>query len=180
VPEEQPGHLDQGDPEDDFQPPDLRPLRAAAEREELADARARLADGLGNRLVADDPYGPLASDVAEALTEAGLTLHNCAPHHPEYRLGGVCVLPIPSGHNPDGQGGIAVSWTTHDLLAMDWQRGSERQGTQEAMNRALAGVLKALGYQVRAFGTGGASLVSEPRRGSPLATPRNRASRGRR
>ena len=180
MPEEQSRQLDQGDAEDDFQPPDLRPLRTLAEGGELADARARIADGLGNPLSADDPYAPLASDVAEALTEAGLTLHNCAPHHPQYRLGGVCVLPIPSGHNPDGQGGIAVSWTTHNLLAMDWERGRERQGTQEAMNRALAGVLTALGYKVRPFGTGGASLVTEPRRGGPLATPRTRASRGRR
>jgi hypothetical protein len=168
------------DPEDDFQPPDLSPLRALAERAELADARARLADGLGNPLRADDPNTPLASDVAEALTEAGFTLHNCAPHHPQYRLGGVCVLPVPSAHNPDGHGGIAVSWTTHNLLALDWDRGRERQGTQQAMNRALAGVLKALGYQVQPFGPGGASLVTEPRRGGPPRTPRPRSSRGRR
>jgi hypothetical protein len=180
MPEDQPRQLDQRDPEDDFQPPDLRPLRAVAEREELADARARLADGLGNSLSADDPCAPLARDVAEALTEAGLTLHNCGAHHPQYRLGGVCVLPIPSGHNPDGQGGIAVSWTTHNLLAMDWQRSRERHGTQEAMNRALAGVLKALGYKVRPFGTGGASLVTEPRRGGPLKGREMRVSRGRR
>jgi hypothetical protein len=180
MPEEQACQFNQGDPDDDYQPPDLRPLRALAEREELADARARLADGLGNPLPADDPYAPLASDVAEALTEAGLTLHNCGPHHPQYRLGGVCVLPIPSSYNPDGQGGIAVSWTTHNLLAMDWERGHERQDTQEAMNRALAGVLKALGYQVRPFGIGGASLVTEPRRGGPLRSPRTQDLRGRR
>ena len=90
------------------------------------------------------------------------------------------MLPIPRGHNPDGQGGIAVSWTTHNLLAMDWERGRERQGTQQAMNRALAGVLKALGYQVRPFGADGASLVTESRRRAPVTTPRNRASRGRR
>jgi hypothetical protein len=118
--------------------------------------------------------------VAVALTEAGLTLHDCAPHHPGYRLGGVCVLPIPARHNPDGQGGIAVSWTTHNLLALDWERGREQQDTQQAMNWALASVLKALGYQVSKFGTGGASLVTEPRRGFPMATPRTRPSRERR
>lgn len=32
------------------------------------------------------------------------------------------------------------------------------------MNRALASVLSALGYQVQPFGTGGASLISGPRR----------------
>ena len=165
---------DRGDFDGDLQPPDLRPLRALAEREELADARARLAHGLP----ADDPNVPLARDVAAALTEAGFTLHDCAPHHPGYRLGGVCLLPIPSRHNPDGQGGIAVSWTTHNLLALDWERGREREGTQQAMNRALASVLKALGYKVSPFGTGGASLVTEPRRSGPTATSRNRPSKG--
>jgi len=180
MPEEQPSHFGPNDSEDDFQPPDLRRLRSLAEREELADARARLADGLGHPLPAGDPNAPLARDVAAALTEAGFTLHNCAPHHPQYRLGGVCLLPIPSSHNPDGQGGIAVSWTTHNLLAMDWDRGRERQGTQEAINRALAAVLKALGYQVQPFGTGGASLVTESRRGGPPKGRGMRVSRGRR
>jgi hypothetical protein len=44
MPEEAPSHFNQSDPGDDFQPPNLRPLRALAEREELADACARLAD----------------------------------------------------------------------------------------------------------------------------------------
>jgi hypothetical protein len=178
MPEDQSCQLGQGDPEDDFQPPDLRPLRALAEREELSDARARLADGLGHPLPAGDPSAPLARDVAAALTEAGLTLHDCAPHHPQYRLGGVCVLPVPSRHDPDGQSGVAVSWTTHNLLALDWDRGREQRGTQQAMNRALASVLMALGYQVRPFGIGGASMVTEPRRGSQMTTPRTRFSRG--
>jgi hypothetical protein len=176
--EEQSRHLDQGDPEDDFQPPDLRPLRALAEREELADARARLADGLGHPLPSGDPNAPLARGMAAALTEAGFTLHNCAPDHPQYRLGGVCVLPIPGRHNPDGQGGIAVSWTTHNLLTLDWDRGREHHDTQQTMNRALASVLKALGYQVGPFGTGGASLVTEPRRGGPMTTPPDPALTG--
>jgi len=168
------------DAADGLQPPDLRPLRAAAERGELAEARARLAEGLGHPLPSDDPHAPLARDVAQALTEAGFALHDCAPHHPRYRLGGVCLLPVPSGHNPDGQGGIAVSWTTHDLLVLDWQRGREHQGTQQAMNHALASVLTALGYPVSPFGTGGASLVTGPRRAAPSAARRSRSSRGRR
>jgi hypothetical protein len=180
MPEDQSRHLGQGEHEDEFQPPNLRPLRALAEREELADARARLADGLGHPLPAGDPNAPLARDVAAALTEAGFTLHDCAPHHPGYRLGGVCVLPITARHNPDGRGGIAVSWTTHNLLTLDWNRGREHQETQEAMNRALASVLKALGYRVGPFGTGGASLVTEPRRSGLLTTPQTRPLRGRR
>jgi hypothetical protein len=119
MPEERSDQLNQDYAEDAFQPPDLRPLRALAECEELSDARDGLSDGLGNPLPSSDHHAPLARDVAAALTEAGLTLHNCAPHHPRYRLGGVCVLPVPGSHNPDGQGGIAVSWTTHNLLTLD-------------------------------------------------------------
>jgi hypothetical protein len=73
MPGEQSRYLGQGDPVDDFQPPDLRPLRALAEREELADARARLADGLGHPLPADDPNAPLARDVG-CLLLSGLRI----------------------------------------------------------------------------------------------------------
>lgn len=173
---EQPGR----DADDGLQAPDLGPLRAAAEQQELADAQGRLADGLGNPLHASDPHAPLARDVAQALTEAGFTLHDCVRHHPRYRLGGVCLMPVPSRYNPDGQGGIAVSWTTHDLLALDWQRGREHQGTQQAMNRALSDVLTALGYQTRPFGTGSASLVTGPRRPTQATTRRSRPSKGHR
>ncbi|HEY3981607.1 MAG TPA: hypothetical protein VGM79_30425 [Streptosporangiaceae bacterium] len=38
-----------------------------------------------------------------------------------------------------GQAGVAVSWTTHSLLSLDWDRWSEYRGVQEAMNPALAG-----------------------------------------
>jgi hypothetical protein len=178
--EEQSRQLDQAEHEGEFQSPDLRPLRALAEREELADARARLADGFGHPLPAEDANAPLARDVAAALTEAGLRVHDCTPHHPGYRLGGVCVLPVPSRHNPDGQGGIAVSWTTHNLLMLDWDRGREHHDTQQTMNRALASVLAALDYPVRPFGAGGASLVTGPRRTGLAATRRTRPSRGRR
>jgi hypothetical protein len=76
------------------EPPDLGPLRAVAEQAEIADAVSRLADGYGLSLSADDPLAPLARDVARALVEAGFTLHHCARHHPLYRLGGVCLLPV--------------------------------------------------------------------------------------
>jgi hypothetical protein len=166
--------------DDAFKPPDLTPLRATAEREELTEARGPLADGLGNPLPVGDPRAPLAHDVVRALTEAGFTLHHCVSHHPLYRLDGVCVLPVPSSHNPDGQGGIAVSWTTHDLLALGWQRERERQDTQQTMNRALANALTALDYQVQPFGTGGAALITTSRSTAPAATRRTRSSRGHR
>jgi hypothetical protein len=99
------------------EPPDLGPLRALAEREELADAAVRLADAYGRPLRADDPLRPLAADVARALAEAGLTLHHCAQHHPRYRLGGVCLLPVAPGHDPDGSGGTESPGKSFETLA---------------------------------------------------------------
>jgi hypothetical protein len=141
-------------------PPDLGPLRALAEHEELADAAGRLADAYGRPLRDDDPLKPLAGDIARALTEAGFTLHHCAQHHPLYRLGGVCLLPVASGHDPDGRGGVVVSWTTHALLSLDWGRWLAYHGTQDVMNGALSEVLGGLGFQVSPFGVGGAWIVT--------------------
>lgn len=92
-------------------------------------------------------------------------------------MGGVCLLPTSSRYDPDSRDGIAVSWTTHDLLALDWDRGREYHGTQLTMNRALADVLTALGYEVRPFGTGGATLVIGSERSTSVATRRPRPSR---
>ena len=93
-------------------PPDLGPLRALAEREEFAEATERLADAYGRSLRDDDPLRPLAHDIARALTEAGFSLHHCGQHDPLYRLGGVCLLPVTRGHDPDGRGGVVVSYFT--------------------------------------------------------------------
>jgi hypothetical protein len=142
------------------EPPNLDPLRALAERAELADAASRLCDSYGRPLPADDPLAPLAHDLARALSETGFTLHHCAQNHPLYRLGGVCLLPVARGHDPGGRGGVVVSWTTHDLLSLDWGRWSEYQGAHEVMNGALGQVLDALGYQVWPFGLGGAWIVT--------------------
>ena len=142
------------------EPPDLSPLRVLAERAELADAVSRLCDSYGRPLPADDPLAPLAHDVARALTEAGFTLHRCAQHSPLYRLGGVCLLPVARGHDPGGRGGGVGSWTTHDLLSLDWDRWNEYHGVHGVMNSALTQVLDALGYQVWPFGLGGAWIVT--------------------
>ena len=39
-----------------------------------------------------------------------------------------------------------VSWTTHDLLSLDWDRWNEYHGVHGVMNGALTQVLDALGY----------------------------------
>jgi hypothetical protein len=142
------------------EPPDLGPLRALAEREELLDAMGRLADAYGRPLCADDPLRPLATDIARVLTEAGFALHHCAQDRPLYRLGGVCLLPVAPGHDPDGRGGVVVSWTTHDLLSLDWDRWPAYHGTQDVMNGAISEVLDGLGFQVSPFGVGGAWIVT--------------------
>jgi hypothetical protein len=71
----------------------------------------------------------------------------------------VCVLAVPA-EGVTGHGGIAVSWTVHNLLLPDWDRYGTYTGTQQAMNTALGGALRAFGYMVAPFGSGGAWLVT--------------------
>ena len=141
----------------DLHQPDPGPLRAAAEAAELAQAASRLVSIDGCRLADSDPLAPLARDIVRSLTEAGLTMHHCAQHDPLYRLGGVCLLAVPA-ESGTGHGGIAVSWTVHNLLDSD--RYSAYTGTQLAMNTALGGVLRAFGYLVTPFGFAGAWRVT--------------------
>ena len=145
--------------------PDLGSLREAAERGELADAVACLAGSSGFRLRGDDPVAPLARKVARALTLAGFAVHHCVQTDPLHRLGGVSLLPVTTWGSVWGQAGVAVSWTTHSLLSLDWDRWGEYRGVQEAMNPALADALDALGFCVQPFGQGGASLVTGRRNG---------------
>jgi len=152
----------------DFPRPDLGPLRDAAEAAELAQAASRLVSIGGCRLADDDPLAPLTRRIARSMTEAGLPLHHCPRHHPLYRLGGVCVLAVPPGL-ADGRAGITVSWTPHNLLLLDWDRYGTYTGTQEAMNAAPGGVLRAFGYLVTPFGSGSAWLVTGHRDDDPGA-----------
>ena len=142
----------------DLHQPDPGPLRAAAEAAELAQAVSGLVRIDGCRLADSDPLAPLARDIARSMTEAGLTMHHCAQYHPLYRLGGVCLLAVPA---ESGTGsGIAVSWAVHHLLVLDGARYGTYAGTQQAMNTALGGVLRAFGYPIAPFGSGGAWLVT--------------------
>jgi hypothetical protein len=143
----------------DFHQRNLGPLRTAAEAAELGQAVSGLAGIVGCRLAGSDPLVPLACGIARSMTGAGLTVHHCARHDPLYRLGGVCVLALPADPGT-GHGGIAMSWTAHNLLLLDWDRYGMYTGTQQAMNTALGGVLRAFGYQVTPFGSGGAWLVT--------------------
>jgi hypothetical protein len=143
-----------------FTRPDLAPLHAAASQAEFAEAVRGLVSADGYPLADDDPLAPLARDVARSLVEAGFTLHHCDRHDPLYRLGGVCLMPIPA-ESGTGYSGIAVSWTTHNLLLFDWDRYGTYHRTLQLMNATLAGILHAFGYSVQQLGTGGAWLVTD-------------------
>jgi hypothetical protein len=147
---------------ENFAQPDLTPLRALAERVEFASAAGELRNAYGYPLSDSDPLAPLAREIARSVTEAGFTLHHCDQHDPLYRLGGVCLTPIPVGFGT-GRSGIAVSWTTHDLLVKDWDRFGIYRGTVQMMNVALGKVLNDFGYSVTELGTGGSWLVTERR-----------------
>ena len=138
----------------DLGQPDLAALRAAARDAEFAEAG--LVSACGHPLA---DTGPLARGLARSLTEAGFTLHHGATYDPLYRLGGVCLLPVPAGAAAR-QGGISVSWTTYDLLLRDQRKHRTYRDTHQAMNAALGPVLTAFGYQLAPFGSGGAWLVT--------------------
>jgi hypothetical protein len=139
--------------------PDLAPLRGLAERAEIAEAVRELRNAFGYPLSECDPLAPLAREIARSLTETGFTLHHRDQHDSLYRLGGVCLTPIPAGFG-SGRSGIAVSWTTHDLLGKDWDRFGTYRGTVQTMNFALGEVLHDFGYSVAELGTGGSWLVT--------------------
>ena len=149
--------------ETDFHQPDLRPLRAAAETAALAHAASGLVSAYGYRYADRDPLARLSRDTTRSMTEAGLTVHRCTPHDPLCRLGGVCLLPIPAGP-ADGRGGIAASKTGHDMLLLDWGRFGTCTGTRQAMNAAIGGILRAVGYAAEPSGSGGAWLVTRRHR----------------
>ncbi len=53
-----------------------------------------------------------------------------------------------------------VSWTTHDLRSLDWDRYSTYRDAHQVMNAALANVLRAFGYVIQPFGSGSAWIVT--------------------
>jgi hypothetical protein len=139
--------------------PDLVAMRALAECSELASAVSGLAGADGTPLTAGRPRG-LAREIVRDLVEAGFAVHRCYGWDPARRLGGVCVQPVPAQADPEGAGGVMVSWAVHDLLAMDTGREQACEDTQEIMNLALAEMLFALGWALRPVGAGGVWMAT--------------------
>jgi hypothetical protein len=106
-----------------------------------------------NVVVSDtDPLTTLVVEIAAALVEAGLPLHDATESDPS---GGVCLLPEPVS------GGVLVSWRPHDRMTRQPLRGGAAgAGVQQLMNATLADVLVQQGFVVGPYGATGCSLVT--------------------
>jgi hypothetical protein len=118
---------------------------------ELGEQLDRLPEDWDNLLSDDDALTTLVVEVAAALVEAGLALHDCAGHGP---AGGVCLTPGPR------YGGVVVSWHQHDRMSAQRSRGAAMDAAvQQAMNAAISDLLGRMGFEVESFGAAGCSLV---------------------
>jgi hypothetical protein len=119
---------------------------------ELGDQLDRIPTEWDALLSDEDPLTTLVVEVAAALVEAGLPLHDAPGDHP---AGGVVLLPELAS------GGVLVSWRTHDRMALHQTRGAAANVTvQQSMSAAIADVLWNLGFVVEPFGETGSSLVT--------------------
>jgi hypothetical protein len=100
----------------------------------------------------DHPVTTLVVEVAAALSEAGLPLHDSTGAGSD--AGGVCLTPEP------GLGGVVVTWRQHDRMSVDQVHGAAADAmVQQVMNRALADVLRLRGFAVDAFGGASGHVV---------------------
>jgi hypothetical protein len=118
---------------------------------DLSDQLDRLPAEWDHDFADDDELVTLVVEVASALVESGLSLHDCVG---EETAGGVCLSPEP------GRPGIVVSWHQHHRASSEEVRSAvAHAAVQGAMNLALAEVLLQLGFDVEPFGESGCSLV---------------------
>jgi hypothetical protein len=121
---------------------------------ELGDQLDRLPADWDSLLTDTDPLTTLVVEVAAALLEAGLALHDCEGAGGS-AAGGVCLTPQPAS------GGILVSWHQHDRMSVQQVRGGYLDAAvQLTMNAAVADVLTHMGFAVAPFGTTGCTLVT--------------------
>lgn len=118
----------------------------------LGEQLERLPDGWTTDLDEEDPLVTLVVEVTAALAEAGLPLYDV--HGGGQELGGACVTPERT------IGGIVVSWRQHDRMSRDRVHGAVADTVvQQVMNRALADILLARGFEPEAFGETGGHMV---------------------
>ena len=118
----------------------------------LGEQLERLPEGWDVDVPEEDPLVTLVVEVAAALCEAGLPLYDADGAGSE--VGGACLTPEPV------LGGIVVSWRQHDRMSVDRVHGAAADTVvQQVMNRALADVLLARGFEPEALGATGGHVV---------------------
>jgi hypothetical protein len=123
---------------------------------DLGDQLDRLPEDWDEPLSDEDELVTLVVEVASALVEAGLPLHDCTGQGP---AGGVCLTPEP------GSAGVLVSWHQHDRMSHEQVRGAEvHAAVQRTMNSTIAECLRQLGFDVEPYGSTGCSLVTVAQR----------------
>ncbi|PZA19613.1 hypothetical protein [Modestobacter versicolor] len=123
---------------------------------ELGEQLDRLPEDWDGPLADEDELVTLVVEVAAALVEAGLPLHDCAG---DGVSGGVCLTPEPS------RGGVLVSWHQHDRMSREQVRGAETDAAvQQTMNGAITDCLRQLGFDAESLGESGCSLVTAAER----------------
>jgi hypothetical protein len=120
---------------------------------DLGEQLDRLPEDWNDLLSDDDALTTLVVEVAAALVEAGVPLHDCAGEDP---AGGVCLTPGPR------YGGVVVSWHQHDRMSVQRVRGAAMEAVvQRTMNAAIADLLAGMGFEVEPFGSAGCCLVTD-------------------
>ena len=118
---------------------------------DLGDQLDRLPRDWDELLSDTDPLTTLVVEIAAALVEAGLPLHD-AHGSP---AGGVCLMP------EAGFRGVVVSWRGHERMSVQQVRGAAADVTvQQSMNVAIGELLANLGFVVEPVGGTGGSLVT--------------------
>ncbi|MGY1617198.1 hypothetical protein ACI797_10680 [Geodermatophilus sp. SYSU D00691] len=118
----------------------------------LGEQLDRLPEDRDAQIADEDPLTTLVVEVAAAVAEAGLPLHDAtgaaAP------LGGACLTPEPA------LGGIVVTWRQHDRMSVDQVHGAAADAlAQQVMNRALADLLALRGFALEALDGGSGHVV---------------------
>jgi hypothetical protein len=122
---------------------------------ELGEQLDRLPTEWDDLLTDDDALTTLVVEIAAAVVEAGLSLHDCAGDGP---AGGVCLTPGPH------YAGVVVSWHQHDRMSDEQVRGAAMDATvQRAMNAAVADLLERMGFEIEPFGCSAGFLVTDLR-----------------
>lgn len=119
---------------------------------ELGEQLDRLPEDWDALLSDTDPLTTLVVEIAAALVEAGLPLHDVAEGSAS---GGVCLVPEPVAE------GVVVGWRAHDRIAVQQVRGpAADDAVAQLMNAAVADLLVTMGFVVEPFGESGSCLVT--------------------